>query len=70
MYKRAFLAVQYQTENHVVNCSGMADVPWPPEQEDLDDAANCIASVHAAKWGTVLGDATIISLAWCSEVRE
>ena len=71
MYRRAFLAVQYQTDDGVqVMTSGCADVPWPPEMSDLDAVAVRMVSESAANKGFGVLGLCITSLTWISDVRE
>lgn len=68
MYRRAFLAVQYSADGLRFQMWGTSNVPWPPDQQDLQAAADRIAAANSEGRKPEL--VVITSLTWISDVRE
>lgn len=67
MQRRAFLAVQYQTDVSTVECWGVAEVDYPADIDDIEEAARSIASIKGApKKASVI----VKSMCWIGPATE
>lgn len=68
MHRRAFVAFEYEDDDHEYKSWGLVDISWPPTEEDIMGAVLAEISEHHP--GVEQDYVVITSLAWCGPVVD